>query len=117
MIKYIDMGLEDVLVMVSTDVVWADFAKEVSGYGLLGTEGLEGFQGSVGTAVIENFTAEGASVGAIVSGVVCIDHKDGSRCRFTAAQCAFTPGDSVFLHTGGRFEPVSVLMRLSRPSA
>ena len=115
MIKYIDMGLDDVLVMVSTDVLWADFAAEVSRYGLRGAEGLQGLPGNVGAAVTENYSAGGSSVGNIVSGVVCIDHKDGSRCRFTSAQCAFAPGDSVFRHTAGRFEPVSVLMRLSRP--
>ena len=117
MIKYIDMGLEDVLVMVSADVAWADFVAEVSGHGLRGADCMAGMPGNVGAAVTENYSAGGQSVGDIVSGVVCIDHKDDKRCRFTAAECAFGSGDSVFRHTAGRYEPVSVLMRLSRPSA
>ena len=117
MIKYIDMGLDDVLVMVSADVYWPVFVKEVSGYNLKGVDGLTGFQGSVGAAVTKNISAGGQSVGAVVSGVVCIDGKDGKRCRFTAAECAFGPGDSIFLHTEGRYQMVSVLMRLSRLSA
>ncbi|MDT3366462.1 MAG: hypothetical protein LIQ26_04200 [Bacteroidota bacterium] len=116
MIKYIDMGLDDVLVMVSADVYWPVFVKEVSGYNLKGVEGLTGFQGSVGAAITKNFSAEGQSVGAVVSGVVCVDGNDGGRCRFTAAECAFSPGDSIFLHDGGRYRIVSVLMRLSRAS-
>lgn len=117
MIKYIDMGLEDVLVMVSADVYWPVFVKEVSGYNLKGVEGLTGFQGSVGSAITKNYSSDGQSVGAVVSGVVCVDGNDGKRCRFTAAECAFREGDSLFQHTEGRYQIVSVLMRLSRPSA
>ena len=103
------MGLGDVPVMVGAGTDLERFATEVTGYGLHGAEKLFGIGGTVGDAVRIN----AGGIGNIISGVVCLDPSDGSKRKFTAAECGFGEGTSVFSESV-RYTVSSILVRLSR---
>lgn len=113
-IKYVDMGLPDVPVMVGAGVNWDSFVAEVCRHGLWGAENLSLIPGEIGAAAVQNIGAYGVEVKDIISGVVCFDRKERRKVRFTVDECAYAYRDSMFKHAGGRYIVTSVLVRLSR---
>ena len=115
-IKYVDMGFEDVPVMVGAGVVFDYFVSEACRHGLWGAENLSLIPGETGAAAVQNIGAYGAEVADIVSGVVCFDLKERRKVKFSAAECRYGYRDSLFKRpeSKGRYVVTSVLFRLSR---
>lgn len=115
-IKYVDMGFEDVPVMVGAGVVWDYFVSETCRHGLWGAENLSLIPGEVGAAAVQNIGAYGVEVKDIISGVVAFDLQERRRVRFTREECRYGYRDSFFKQpeNKGRYVITSVLMRLSR---
>jgi len=113
-LKYVDMGLDEVLLTVGSGVVFDDFVAEVCKNGLWGAENLSLIPGEVGASAVQNIGAYGVEVKDIIAGVVCLDTKDWSKTVFKAKDCAYGYRDSMFKHNKGRYIVTSVLFRLSR---
>ena len=113
-IKYVDMGLNEVPVMVGSGVHWDSFAEETCRHGLWGAENLSLIPGEVGAAAVQNIGAYGVEVKDIISGVVCYDTQEKKKVKFSVSECAYGYRDSLFKHSEGRYIVTSVLFRLSR---
>ena len=115
-IKYIDMGLEEVPVMVGAGVVWDHFVSETCRHGLWGAENLSLIPGEVGAAAVQNIGAYGAEVKDIISGVVCFDLQERKKVKFSREECRYGYRDSLFKQpeAKGRYVVTSVLFRLTR---
>ena len=113
-IKYVDMGLEEVPVMVGSGVVVDEFIAETCGYGLWGMENLSLIPGEMGAAAVQNIGAYGVEFKDVVSGVVCYDIKERKKVKFSVQECAYAYRDSMFKHAEGRYVITSLLVRLSR---
>lgn len=113
-IKYVDLGLEEVPVMVGSGVHWDRFVEETCRHGLWGAENLSLIPGEVGAAAVQNIGAYGVEIKDIISGVVCYDLKEKKKIKFSASECGYGYRDSMFKREEGRFIVTSVLFRLSR---
>ena len=113
-LKFVDMGLDDVLVTAGAGVVFDDFVARMCKEGLWGAENLSLIPGEVGACAVQNIGAYGVEAKDIISGVVCLDTKDWSKTLFKVHECAYGYRDSMFKHQKGRYIVTSVLFRLSR---
>ena len=113
-VKYIDLGLDEVPVMVGAGVVWDDLVAELCGHGLWGAENLSLIPGEVGAAAVQNIGAYGVEFKDVVSGVVCYDLAGRKRCKFSVGECGYGYRESMFKEAAGRYVVSSVLLRLSR---
>lgn len=113
-IKYVDMGLKEVPVMVGAGVHWDRFVEETCGHGLWGAENLSLIPGEAGAAAVQNIGAYGVEVKDIISGVVCYDTVEKKKVKFSVSECDYAYRDSMFKHADGRYVITSVLFRLSR---
>lgn len=113
-IKYVDMGLDEVLLAVGSGVVFDDFIANVAGNGLWGPENLSLIPGEVGAAAVQNIGAYGVEAKDIISGVVCLDTKDWTKTVFKVGECGYGYRDSRFKHERGRYIITSVLFRVTR---
>ena len=113
-IKYVDMGLDEVLLTVGSGVVFDDFIANVAGNGLWGPENLSLIPGEVGAAAVQNIGAYGVEAKDIISGVVCLDTTDWTKTVFKVGECAYGYRDSRFKHERGRYIITSVLFRVTR---
>jgi len=113
-IKYVDMGLDEVPVMVGAGVLWDDFVDNTCKAGMWGAENLSLIPGEVGAAAVQNIGAYGVEVKDLISGVVCYDLQEKKRLKFSAADCHYAYRDSFFKQSAGRYVVTSVLFRLSR---
>lgn len=115
-IKYVDMGLDEVPVMVGSGVTFDEFAAQACGYGLWGAENLSLIPGDVGAAAVQNIGAYGVEIKDIISGVSCFDLVEKKKVKFTVAECCYGYRDSIFKRpeNKGRYVITSVLFRLSR---
>ena len=115
-IKYVDVGLDEVPVMVGAGVNFDSFVAETCRHGLWGAENLSLIPGEVGAAAVQNIGAYGAEIKDIISGVVCYDLKERKKCRFKMSECAYGYRSSMFKEEGskGRYVVTSVLFRLTR---
>ena len=115
-IKYIDMGLDEVPVMVGAGVVWDHFVEEACRHGLWGTENLSLIPGEVGAAAVQNIGAYGVEVKDIISGVVAFDLQERKKVKFSREECRYGYRDSLFKQpeAKGRYVITSVLFRLTR---
>lgn len=118
-IKYVDVGLDEVPVIVGAGVNFDSFVAETCRHGLWGAENLSLIPGEVGAAAVQNIGAYGAEVKDIISGVVCFDLKERKKCRFKASECGYGYRSSMFKEgeNRGRYVVTSVLFRLSRKPA
>ena len=115
-IKYVDMGFEDVPVMVGAGVIFDDFVAQACRHGLWGAENLSLIPGEAGAAAVQNIGAYGTEAADIISGVVCFDLQERRKVKFSAAECRYGYRDSLFKQpeNRGRYVVTSVLFRLSR---
>lgn len=113
-IKYVDLGLDEVPVMVGSGVNWDHFVAETCRHGLWGAENLSLIPGEVGAAAVQNIGAYGVEVKDLISGVVCYDLQERKKVKFSVAECEYGYRESMFKHAEGRFIVTSVLLRLSR---
>lgn len=113
-LKYVDMGLDDVLVTAGAGVVFDDFVRNICDNGLWGAENLSLIPGEVGAAAVQNIGAYGVEAKDIIAGVVCLDTSDWSKTVFKTSECAYGYRDSMFKHNKGRYIVTSVLFRLTR---
>lgn len=113
-VKYVDMGLDEVLVTAGAGVVMDSLIEEVCGYGLWGLENLSGIPGEVGAAAVQNVGAYGVEAGDCIAGVVCLDTQTMQKRIFKTPECGYAYRDSLFKHEKGRYIVTSVLFRLSR---
>ena len=113
-IKFVDMGLDDVLMTVGAGVVFDDFVARTCEAGLWGAENLSLIPGEVGASAVQNIGAYGAEVKDIIAGVVCLDTTDWSKTIFKTPELAYGYRDSMFKHDKGRYIVTSVLFRLTR---
>lgn len=113
-IKYVDMGFDELPIIVGAGVNVDDFIAEVCGHGLWGVENLSLIPGEIGAAAVQNIGAYGVEFKDVVSGVTCFDLVERKRVKFTVDQCAYGYRDSLFKHAEGRYIVTSVLVRLSR---
>lgn len=113
-IKYVDMGLEEVPVMVGSGVNWDRFVSETCGHGLWGAENLSLIPGEVGAAAVQNIGAYGVEVKDIISGVVCYDLQERKKVKFPVEECGYGYRESIFKHSDNRYVVTSILFRLSR---
>lgn len=113
-IKYVDMGLDELSVVVGAGVRWDDLVEELCSHELWGTENLSLIPGEVGAAAVQNIGAYGVEFKDLVSGVSCFDMQERRSCKFTAAECGYGYRDSVFKNSGGRYIVISTLLRVSR---
>ncbi len=118
-IKYIDMGFDDVPVMVGAGVEWDHFVAETCRHGLWGAENLSLIPGEVGAAAVQNIGAYGVEIKDILSGVVAFDLQERKKVKFSREECRYGYRDSLFKQPGskGRYVITSVLFRLSRKPA
>ena len=118
-IKYIDMGFDDVPVMVGAGVEWDHFVAETCRHGLWGAENLSLIPGEVGAAAVQNIGAYGVEIKDILSGVVAFDLQERKKVKFSREECRYGYRDSLFKQSGskGRYVITSVLLRLSRKPA
>ena len=113
-VKYVDMGLDEVPVVVGAGVVWDELVAELCGHGLWGAENLSLIPGEVGAAAVQNIGAYGVEFKDIVSGVSCYDLQEKKPCKFTVAECGYGYRESMFKEAAGRYVITSVLFRLTR---
>lgn len=113
-IKYVDMGLDEVLLTVGSGVVFDDLIANVAGNGLWGMENLSLIPGEVGAAAVQNIGAYGVEAKDVISGVVCLDTKDRTKTVFKVGECAYGYRDSRFKHERGSYIITSVLFRVTR---
>ena len=115
-IKYIDMGLDEVPVMVGAGVVWDHFVEEACRHGLWGAENLSLIPGEVGAAAVQNIGAYGVEIKDILSGVVAFDLQERKKVKFSREECRYGYRDSLFKQpeAKGRYVITSVLLRLTR---
>ena len=115
-IKYVDVGLDEVPVMVGAGVVWDHFVSETCRHGLWGAENLSLIPGEVGAAAVQNIGAYGVEVKDLISGVVCFDLQERRKVKFTREECSYGYRDSLFKQpeNRGRYVVTSVLFRLTR---
>lgn len=115
-IKYIDIGLPEILVTVGAGVLFDDFVAETCSHGLWGAENLSLIPGEVGAAAVQNIGAYGVEVADIIKGVVCFDTMTGEKRTFKVSECGYSYRDSIFKHPGnkGRYIVTSVLFKLRR---
>ena len=113
-VKYVDMGLDDLPIIVGAGVTVDDFIAEVCGHGLWGMENLSLIPGEMGAAAVQNIGAYGVEIKDVISGVSCFDLQERKTCKFSVSECAYGYRDSVFKHCAGRYVITSVLVRLSR---
>ncbi|MBO4565856.1 MAG: UDP-N-acetylmuramate dehydrogenase [Bacteroidales bacterium] len=113
-VKYVDMGLDEVPVVVGAGVCWDELVAELCGHGLWGAENLSLIPGEVGAAAVQNIGAYGVEFKDIVSGVSCFDLQEMKPCKFSVAECGYGYRESMFKEAGGRYVITSVLLRLSR---
>lgn len=113
-IKYVDMGFDDVPVMVGSGVCWDEFVAQTCGHGLWGAENLSLIPGEVGAAAVQNIGAYGVEVKDIISGVVCYDLEKRCKVKFSVEECGYGYRESMFKQAGDRYIVTSVLVRLSR---
>ena len=116
-VKYVDMGLDEVPVIVGSGVCVDDFIAEVCGHGLWGMENLSLIPGDMGAAAVQNIGAYGVEIKDVISGVVCYDIKERKKVKFSTAECAYGYRDSMFKRSDRRYIVTSVLVRLSRKYA
>ena len=113
-IKYVDVGFDEVPVMVGAGVHWDNFVEETCRHGLWGAENLSLIPGETGAAAVQNIGAYGVEVKDIISGVVCYDLQERKKVKFTVAECGYGYRESMFKHAEGRYIVTSVLFRLTR---
>ena len=115
-IKYVDMGFNEVPIIVGSGVNFDSFVEQVCAHGLWGAENLSGIPGEVGAAAVQNIGAYGVEVKDIISGVVCYDIKERKKVKFGVQECKYAYRHSMFKEQGtkGRYIVTSVLFRLSR---
>ncbi len=113
-IKYVDMGLDEVPVVVGAGVRWDDVAGQLCGHGLWGAENLSHIPGEMGAAAVQNIGAYGVEIKDLVSGVSCFDVEERKKCKFTTDQCRYGYRESMFKESGDRYIITSVLLRVSR---
>lgn len=115
-IKYADIGLEEVPVLVGAGVNFDNFVEETCRHGLWGAENLSLIPGEVGAAAVQNIGAYGVEVKDIISGVVCFDLQERRKVKFKADECSYGYRDSIFKKTEnkGRYVVTGVLFRLTR---
>lgn len=115
-IKYVDMGFDDVPVMVGAGVSFDRFVEQTCRHGLWGAENLSMIPGEVGAAAVQNIGAYGVEVKDIISGVVCFDMVERKKVKFSVAECRYGYRSSMFKEPDnkGRYIVTSVLFRLSR---
>ena len=113
-IKYVDMGLDEVLMTVGAGVTFDDFVAKACESGLWGAENLSLIPGEVGAAAVQNIGAYGVEAKDIIAGVVCLDTRDWTKTVFKTPECAYGYRDSMFKHEKGRYIVTSVLFRLTR---
>ncbi len=113
-VKYVDMGLDMVLLTVGAGVILDDLVKETCGYGLWGLENLSFIPGEVGAAAVQNVGAYGVEVKDVIAGVVCFDLQERKKVIFKTPECAYAYRDSMFKQEKGRYIVTSVLFRLTR---
>ena len=118
-IKYVDIGLDEVPVMVGSGVNFDSFVAEACRHGLWGAENLSMIPGEVGAAAVQNIGAYGVEVADIISGVVCYDLKERKKVKFSRQECRYGYRSSIFKQPEfkGRYIVTSVLFRLSRKPA
>ena len=113
-IKYVDMGLDEVLLTVGSGVVFDDLVANIAGNGLWGPENLSLIPGEVGAAAVQNIGAYGVEAKDVISGVVCLDTSDWSKTVFKVGECDYGYRDSRFKHERGRYIITSVLFKVTR---
>ena len=113
-VKYVDMGLDEIPVVVGAGVRWDALVEELCVQGLWGAENLSLIPGEVGAAAVQNIGAYGVEFKDIVKGVSCYDLQERRRCKFTVEECGYGYRESMFKESGGRYVITSVLLRLSR---
>lgn len=113
-IKYVDMGFDEVPVMVGSGVKWDKFVEDTCKFGLWGAENLSLIPGEVGAAAVQNIGAYGAEVKDIISGVVCYDLVEKKKLKFSVEECGYGYRESMFKNSSDRYIVTSVLFRLSR---
>ncbi len=115
-IKYVDVGLDEVPVIVGAGVNFDSLVAELCRHGLWGAENLSLIPGEVGAAAVQNVGAYGVEAKDIISGVVCYDLKERRKCRFRVSECRYGYRSSMFKEeeNRGRYIITSVLFRLSR---
>ena len=113
-VKYIDMGIDSVLMAVGAGVVFDDFVAKACEAGYWGAENLSLIPGEVGAAAVQNIGAYGVEASQIISGVVCYDLLQKCKTVFKTPELAYGYRDSMFKHYRGRYIVTSVLFRLTR---
>ena len=113
-VKYVDLGMDEVPVVVGSGVVWDELVAELCGHGLWGAENLSLIPGEVGASAVQNIGAYGVEAKDIISGVVCLDTTDWSKTIFKTPELAYGYRDSMFKHCKGRYIVTSVLFKLTR---
>lgn len=99
--------------MVGPETRLSRLATETDGHGLRGVEMFKGHDISMAEAVTRNVSHEGTEIGALISGVVCLDTVEDKKVKFTAAECKFSPSSSIFMEEE-RYSISSILIRLAR---
>ena len=112
--KFVDMGLDEVLMTVGAGVVFDDFVARCCEVGLWGAENLSLIPGEVGASAVQNIGAYGVEAKDIIAGVVCLDTTDWSKTIFKTPELAYGYRDSMFKHCKGRYIVTSVLFKLTR---
>lgn len=118
-IKYVDVGLDDIPVMVGAGVTFDDFVADTVGNSLWGAENLSLIPGEVGASAVQNIGAYGVEVKDIIKGVVCFDTVERKPVKFKVSECEYGYRDSMFKNpeNKGRYIVTSVLFRVSRKPA
>lgn len=115
-LKFIDLGVEDVLLAAGAGVTFDDVCAKAAETGLWGPENLSLIPGEVGAAAVQNIGAYGVEVKDIISGVVCFDTVERKKLTLKCKDCGYGYRDSMFKkpENKGRYIITSVLFRLSR---
>lgn len=113
-LKFVDMGLDEVLVTAGAGVVFDDFVARMCREGMWGAENLSLIPGEAGASAVQNIGAYGVEAKDIIAGVVCLDTRDWSKTLFKVHECAYGYRDSMFKQQKGRYIVTSVLFRLTR---
>lgn len=115
-IKYVDIGAEEIPIIVGAGVHFDQFVEQTCQHGLWGAENLSLIPGEVGAAAVQNIGAYGVEAKDIISGVVCYDTLERKKVKFKRDECGYGYRHSMFKDevNKGRYIITSVLFRLSR---
>ena len=114
-INILDEDTENILLEVSSGVLWDDFVKFCVENNYYGAENLSLISGQVGAAAVQNIGAYSVEIKDIIEKVNTVELKSGKTRIFTNAECNYAYRNSIFKSSEkDKYIVTSVVFKLSK---